>query len=396
VTDRPGAAAAPLGGLIVADLSRVVAGPMVGMILGDLGADVIKVERPGAGDDTRSWGPPWLPGTGDDAPRRDSTYAMAVNRNKRSVTLAFDDPGDQSLARRLIARSDIVVENFPGGTLERFGLGHERARAAHPGLIWCTIEGFGDTDEARRLPGYDLLAQAASGLMDITGDPDGPATKVGVAVVDEMCALYGTIGVLAALNHRRATGEGQRVSVSLFDTALAALLNQGSAHLLAGATPRRAGNDHPSITPYSTYRAADRDLVIACGNDAQFARLCSVIGLELSSDARFATNTARVTNRHELDALIVGALSGSPAAEWTERLLDAGVPAGAVNTVAEAYELADRLGLEPIMATTRPDGTRIDTARSPIRLDGTPITSASAPPALGAEDTEIRRWLSSD
>jgi crotonobetainyl-CoA:carnitine CoA-transferase CaiB-like acyl-CoA transferase len=391
VIEASGGALRPLDGLLVADLSRVVAGPLVGMILGDLGADVIKVERPGQGDDTRSWGPPWLPATDDRPP--ESTYSLAVNRNKRSMTLAFDVAADQLLARELINRADVVIENFTPGTLERFGLGHELVRQGHPGLIWCTIAGFGETEAAGRLPGYDLLAQAASGLMDITGEPDGRPTKVGVAVVDELSALYATIGVLAALEHRRRTGEGQRVSVSLFDTALASLLNQGASQLLAGVTPRRAGNDHPSISPYSTYRAADRDLVIACGTDIQFIKLCGVLELDLDGDDRFATNANRVARRVELDGILTSALARSSASEWAGRLATVGVPAGVVNTVAEAYEMAERLGLEPITITLREDGTRLPTARSPIRLDGTPINRATAPPRLGDDDAELRGWL---
>ena len=394
MTEGSGRALRPLDGLLVADLSRVVAGPLVGMILGDLGADVIKVERPGQGDDTRSWGPPWLPASDDHPP--ESTYSLAVNRNKRSMTLAFDDPGDQSLARELINRSDVVIENFRPGTMEKFGLGHESGRRAHPGLIWCTIAGFGETAAARLLPGYDLLAQAASGLMDITGERDGRPTKVGVAVVDELSALYATIGVLAALEHRRRTGEGQRISVSLFDTALASLLNQGASHLLAGETPHRAGNDHPSISPYSTYSAADRDLVIACGTDTQFIKLCGVLDLDLPENERFATNANRVAHRVELDGILDAALAGASATEWAERLGAAGVPAGVVNTVAEAYEMAERLGLEPITLTRRDDGSRLPTARSPIRFDGTPINRATAPPRLGEDDAELRDWLHGD
>lgn len=363
---------------------------MVGMILGDLGAYVIKVERPPGGDDTRSWGPPWLT---DDDQHRESTYASAVNRNKRSMSLDYRDPADLALARRLVDRADIVVENFVDGALERLGLGYEDCRAGHPGLLWCTIDGFGDTPAARHLPGYDLLAQAASGLMDLTGERDGGPTKVGVAIVDELAALYATIGVLAALEHRRRTGEGQRISVSLFDSALAALLNQGAGHLVAGDEPRRAGNDHPSIAPYSTYPAGDRDLVIACGNDAQFARLCGVLDLELHLDVRFATNAARVLNRGELDRELGYALTASPAARWVSRLSEVGVPAGMVNTVAEAYEFAARLGLDAITTTVRADGTTIRTARSPLRFERTPVGSALAPPSFAQDDAELRAWL---
>lgn len=391
----------PLAGLLVADLSRVVAGPNVAMVLADLGADVVKVERLGTGDDTRSWGPPWVDDPGDPSGRV-STYYLGVNRGKRSIALDLGDAGDAALARTLIGRSDVLVENFVPGTLERFGLGVDGLRAEFPSLVACTILGFGDTDEAAAMPGYDLLAQAAGGLMSVTGPPDGPPTKVGVAVVDVLASLYATVGVLAALEARHRSGVGDHVKVSLFDSVLAALLNQASAHLLAGVVPDRMGNDHPSITPYSTYAAADRHFVLACGNDTQFAKAAGVVGApELATDERFATNAARVAHRDELRAELESRLAAEPASEWTRRFTAAGVPAGPVNDIAEAFELGRRLGLDPVTVTRRADDSEVPTVRSPIRLASvdTPGSSAPvpmAPPRLGEHDDELHRWLSDD
>jgi len=389
--------ALPLDGLLVADLSRVVAGPNVAMMLADLGAEVIKVERPGSGDDPRSWGPPWLDDPGDPAGRV-STYYLGVNRGKRSMTLDLADPDDAALARTLIGRADVLVENFVPGTMERFGLGIDGLRSEFPRLVACSILGFGDTGEAATMPGYDLLAQAAGGLMSITGDADGPPTKVGVAVVDVLTSLYATVGVLAAIEARHRTGLGDHVKVSLFDSALGSLLNQSSAHLLAGVLPGRMGNDHPSIAPYSTYAAADRPFVLACGNDAQFAKVAEVVGAAgLATDERFATNAARVAHRGELRAALEARFAAAAASEWLDRLLAAGVPAGPINDIGEAFALARRLGLDPVTDTRRADGSTVPTTRSPIRLASAEAESSPAPlapPRLGEHDTELRRWLS--
>jgi crotonobetainyl-CoA:carnitine CoA-transferase CaiB-like acyl-CoA transferase len=377
---QPGA----LDGLLVADFSRVLAGPLCTQTLGDLGADVVKVERPANGDDTRAWGPPFV--------EQGSTYYLGLNRNKRSIALDLADPGDLGLARRLAARADVVVESFRPGTIDRLGLGYDAVAADNPAVVYCSISAFGSGEEAARLPGYDLLLQAMSGLMSVTGEPDGRPLKVGAALIDMIAGLYATTGVLAALQARERTGRGQRVEVSLMDSALAGLLNQASAHLLAGAVPGRLGNRHPSITPYETYRAADGEFAVAVGNDAIFARLCAAIGRpELSGDERFATNAARLERRDELGAILEGAFAAATAVEWVRRLSEAGVPAGPINDIAQAFAFAEALGLEPVWEA---DGVR--GVRSPVRLSDTPASARRRPPALGEHDAELRAWLAGD
>jgi crotonobetainyl-CoA:carnitine CoA-transferase CaiB-like acyl-CoA transferase len=371
-----------LHGILVADLTRVLAGPLCTMTLGDLGADVIKVERPDGGDDTRTWGPPFV----DEG----ATYYLGLNRNKRSVTLDFKDAGDLELTRELCARADVVIESFRPGTSDRLGLGYDDIARGNPGVVYCSISAFGSGQQAAALPGYDLLLQAMSGLMSVTGEAGGRPLKVGAPVIDEMCGLYASIGVLAALRARDRDGEGQRVEVSLMDTALAALLNQASAHVNTGVVPGRLGNRHPSIAPYETFAAADGDFAVAVGNDAIFDRLCGVIGRpELIDDERFATNAARLSHRDELGRELDAAFAAAPAAEWVAALGAAGVPAGPINDIAEAFAFAADLGLEPVDET---DGVR--TVRSPLRLGATPAAVSRRPPRLGEHSDEIRAWLS--
>jgi len=383
VSSRP---TGPLDGLLVADFSRVLAGPYAAMTLGDLGADVIKVERPGAGDDTRGWGPPWADGI--------ATYYQGLNRNKRSVTLDLSDETDRGLAIELASRADVLIENFRPGTLDRFGLGFEQLRGANPGLVYCSITGFGAaTEEAAALSGYDLLVQAMGGLMSITGQPDGEPTKVGVAVIDHICALQATVGVLAALSVRRETGNGQRVEVSLMGAALAALANQASAHVGAGVVPRRLGNRHPSIAPYQTFLADDGWFVVACGNDSQFANVAKVVGRpELAADERFATNTSRVANIDTLDEILTESFAAASVGHWVSHLGAGGVPAGPINDIGQAFVDAEALGIEPVV-TTEVDGHIQRSVRSPIRLADTPVSVRRNAPALGEHDLEIRRWL---
>ena len=370
----------PLEGLVVADFSRVLAGPFATMLLGDLGADVVKVEHPDGGDETRAWGPPYAGGH--------STYYLAINRNKRSVALDLKDEADRRAARALAARADVLVENFKAGASERLGLGHEELARDNPGLVWCSISGFGRGAGAE-LPGYDFLVQAMSGLMSITGPAGGEPTKVGVALVDVLTGLYATTGILAALRERDRTGRGQRVEVSLLGSALASLVNQASAYLSAGQAPRAMGNRHPSITPYETLATADRPLVVAVGNDGQFARLCRVLGLpEAAADPRFASNADRVANREDLVALLEGALAARGAADWVADLGDAGVPCGLVNDVGEAFALAERLGLEPVA-----DAAGVPQVANPIGLSASPVSYRLAPPALGEHTAEVLRWL---
>jgi crotonobetainyl-CoA:carnitine CoA-transferase CaiB-like acyl-CoA transferase len=373
----------PLAGLLVADFSRVLAGPYATMLLGDLGADVIKVERPGTGDDTRAWGPPWRGG--------DATYYLGLNRNKRSVALDLAEEGDRALARRLGERADVLVESFRPGLMASWELDGDALRERNPGLVSCSVTAFGSGERARSLPGYDFLAQAMGGLMSITGEEDGPPLKVGAAVVDLVCGLLAANGVQAALLERARTGRGRHVEVSLLDSALTALLNQGSAWLLAGALPVRRGNRHPSIVPYETYEAADRPFALAAANDRLFARLCEAIGApELARDERFATNSARVEHRDALAELLQEAFGTEPADHWVATLRDASVPVGLINDVAEAWALADGLGLEPVEPV---DGMPLP--RPPLTLDGERPPVDRRPPRLDEHGDEIRAWLAS-
>jgi crotonobetainyl-CoA:carnitine CoA-transferase CaiB-like acyl-CoA transferase len=364
---------APLDGIRVVDLSRVLAGPLVAMTLGDLGADVIKVESP-AGDDTRRWKPP------ADAEGR-ASYHHTANRNKRSVVLDLKDAADLELAQRLCGSADVVVSNFLPGTLARFGLDHETVAAANPGVVHCEISGFGEGAGAA-LPGYDPLVQALSGLMSVTGPPGKPS-KAGVAVTDVVAALYATIAVLAALHARRDTGRGQRVIVDLLHASLALLANQSTGFLATGESPVALGNVHPSIEPFATYRASDGELMICAGNDAQFARLADAIGL--SPDDRFATNELRVANREALTAAIEGHLATATRDEWAARLAAAGVPAGRVQSIADAFSLAEELGLGVVDET---EGIR--TVAFPATLSETPATVRRRPPGLDEHGAEIR------
>ena len=370
----------PLAGLLVADFSRVLAGPFATMLLGDLGADVVKVEHPDGGDETRAWGPPFH--------GEHSTYYLAVNRNKRSVALDLKDEQGRRAARALAGRADVLVENFKAGALERLGLGFEELGRDNPRLVWCSISGFG-REAGAELPGYDFLVQAMSGLMSITGPPGGEPTKVGVALVDVLTGLYAFGGVLAALRERDRTGRGQRVEVSLLGSALASLVNQASSYLCTGRPPRAMGNRHPSITPYETLATADRPLVVAVGNDGQFARLCRVLGLpEAAADPRFATNADRVRHRDELAALLERALAARGAADWVADLAGAGVPCGMVNDVGEAFALAERLGLGAVV-----EAGGVPQVANPIRLPSSPASYRLAPPALGEHTAEVLRWL---
>ncbi len=368
--------AAALDGILVIDLSRVLAGPLVGQTLGDLGADVIKVESP-AGDDTRRWLPP------ADAQGR-ASYHHAANRNKRSIVLDLKDSTDLELARELCARADVVVSNFKPGTLERFGLDYATVSRGNPGVVHCEISGFGE-HAGRDLPGYDPLVQAVGGLMSVTGPPETPS-KAGVAIVDVVTALYATVAVLAALIARTQSGRGQRVSIDLLHANLAMLANQSAGWLASGESPGRLGNTHPSIEPFATYRAADGELMILAGNDGQFERLAAAIGLE--PDERFATNESRVRNRDAVRAAIEERLAARRRDEWREALTAVGVPAGPVQTIGEAFSLADRLGLETVVEI---GGVR--TVAFPAQLSETPAVAARRPPELDEHGDEIRSSL---
>ncbi len=375
-TDEPGTTGAvgALDGIVVADFSRVLAGPYATMLLGDLGAEVIKVERPGSGDDTRAWGPPY------DVDGQ-STYFDSVNRNKTSVVIDLATVEGRSEARALALRADVLVENFTPGTLERMGLGVESLALEHPGLVVCSISGFG-AGAGADLPGYDLLVQAMGGLMSVTGPAPGEPTKVGVALVDVVTGLHAVYGILAALRHRDRTGEGQHVEVNLLSSLLSAMVNQASSYVAGDVVPGILGNDHPSIAPYAVYATADRPLVLAVGNDAQFRRLVGVLGIGATAyDDRFATNPARVAHRRELRELLETALASRGAQEWHPLLTSARVPCGPINDVAGAIDLATRLELEPVVAVP---GSEVPQVANPVRLSATPATYRSRPPRLGA------------
>jgi crotonobetainyl-CoA:carnitine CoA-transferase CaiB-like acyl-CoA transferase len=371
--------ASALGDIRILDFSRVLAGPLTTMLLADFGATVLKIERPGTGDDTRHWGPPFGPdGT--------ATYFEAVNRNKHSIAVDLRSAGGLARARALAADADVIVENFRPGLMDELGLGYAELQPENPGLIYCSLTGFGAG--APELPGYDLLVQALGGLMSITGPADGEPQKVGVALVDVLAGLFATVGILAALREREQSGIGQRVEVDLLTSLLAALVNQSSGYTVAGVVPQRMGNRHPSITPYESLRCADSNLVIAVGNDRQFETLLGVLGApELAEDPRFSANPARVEHREALVSALEERLQTRPAAEWAAALTAARVPAGVVNDIAGAFELAARLGLEPTISLPRPDGTTITLPRNPVRLSRTPASYRSAPPGLDADGT---------
>jgi len=377
---------APLAGILVADFSRVLAGPLATMTLADLGARVIKVERPEVGDETRSWGPPFS--------ASGSTYFESVNRNKESVCLDLTDPGDLHLARTLIGRADVVVENFKPGGMNKLGLGYDTVRAANPGVVYTSISGFGSTG-GRDLLGYDFVVQALGGLMSITGEADGAALKVGVALVDVLTAKDAVAGILAALLRRQSTGTGALLELNLLSSLQGSLANQAQAYLGAGVIPGRLGNTHPSIAPYETLECSDGPIAIACGNDSQFRRLAAVLGSpQLADDPRFLNNALRVANRPTLVPLLEERLRRHGAAKWQRRLTEAGVPAGRVGTIADGLELAESLGLEPTTEVFDASGVAVATqVRHPISWSPPIARRNSAPPMLGEQDAAVRDWL---
>jgi crotonobetainyl-CoA:carnitine CoA-transferase CaiB-like acyl-CoA transferase len=368
--------ATALRNLRILDFSRVLAGPFATMLLADLGAEVLKVERPGIGDETRSWGPPY------DA-QGQSTYFDAVNRNKQSLVLDLHDPADFERARQLAVESDVVVENFRPGLLDSLGLGYEDLKEVNHGVLYCSITGFGNSEQGAALPGYDLLVQAVGGLMSVTGEAQGDPQKVGVALVDVLAGLFAAVGILAALNHRHATGEGQKIEVNLLSSLLAALVNQGSAYTVAGVVAERLGNVHPSIEPYALFETGEGQLVLAVGNDRQFRVLCEQLGEPaLAEDPRYRSNPERVAERDALRTDLERLLARQPASAWAAQLTAARVPAGVVNDIAGAFALAQSIGLDPVVELPGEDSATVRLTRNPITLSATPPHYLSAPPRL--------------
>ncbi|WP_232664767.1 CaiB/BaiF CoA transferase family protein [Pseudonocardia sp. TRM90224] len=374
-------ATGPLAGVVVADFSRILAGPYATMLLADLGATVIKVEGPGTGDDTRTWTPP----RADDGT---ATYYLSINRNKHSIVLDLRDPGDLDVARTLAAQADVMIENFKPGGLVRFGLDHPSVAETNPGVVYCSISGFGPAEGAA-LPGYDLLVQATSGLMSLTGEADGPPLRAGVAVFDVITGLHAAVAILAALRHREITGEGQHVETNLLSAALSGLVNQTSAYLAGGVVPGRMGNAHLSLFPYEPLPTGDGDLIVIAANDGQFRKLATAIGApELLDDPRFGSMADRNANRDQLRPLLLERLATRSAQEWFDVLSAAGVPCGPINTIDKGIELAGKLGLDPVV---EPDG--VPSIRNPVSYSATPPSYRRKPPALGADGDAVRAWL---
>ncbi|MPZ58052.1 MAG: CoA transferase [Rhizobiales bacterium] len=371
-----------VAGIKVLDLTRILAGPFCTMLLGDMGADVVKIENPGSGDDTRGWGPPFA-GT-------ESAYFLGVNRNKRSVTLNLKSERGQEILRDLIRRADVVIENFKAGALDKWGCGRAFMEKEAPQVVHCTISGYGSRGLKAKLPGYDFLLQAESGLMSITGEPNGDPMKLGVAIVDVCTGMYATICILAALNARNAGVPGQHIGVSLYTTGLSMLANVASNVLISGKPAGRYGNGHPSIVPYSTYRCADGDIALAVGNDAQFGLFAGVVGhLEWVTDARFARNRDRVVNRAEMDALITAALRYRKAADWIELLLAAGVPCGLINNAIDALAAPQTKAMNMVVDIPHPSVGTYRSLGIPFDLTGTPAEIRRPAPTLGQHTDEV-------
>lgn len=383
----------PLSHLCVLDLSRVLAGPWASQILADLGAEVIKIEHPGRGDDTRGWGPPFLK-DGEGRETADAAYFLSTNRNKKSVAIDIADPAGAALVRRLAAKADVVLENFKVGGLKKYGLDYDGLRAVKPDLVYCSITGFGQEGPRARQAGYDFMIQGLAGLMSITGQPDerpgGGPVKVGVALSDVMTGLYAVIGILAALAHRDRTGEGQHIDMALFDVTLAALANQAANYLVGGKAPGRLGNAHPNIVPYEAFRTADGWMILAVGNDGQFRRFCEVAGCTgLADDPRFATNAARVRHRALLVPQVAAILTTRPLDDWIQALDAAGVPCGPINTIDRSFGDPQAVHRELRIELPHAAGGTAPGVACPIRLSRTPPRYELAPPLLGQHTAEV-------
>jgi crotonobetainyl-CoA:carnitine CoA-transferase CaiB-like acyl-CoA transferase len=386
-----------LNGVRVLDLSRVLAGPWCGQILADLGAHVVKVERPGSGDDTRGWGPPWMK---DDAgePTREASYYQAANRGKLSVAIDMSTPEGQGLIRDLAQESDVLIENYKAGSLQRYGLDYDSLAAINPRLIYCSITGFGQNGPRAQEPGYDFIVQGLAGLMSITGErddrPGGGPQKVGVAVADLMTGLYATIAIQAALIARQTTGRGQYCDMALLDVQVATLANQTMNYLASGKVPKRYGNAHANIVPYQVFKASDRDFIIACGNDQQFVALCAAIGLpHLATDPRFVTNADRIEHRDALDALLAEHLATATADEWVALIHAVKVPVGAINTIAQALEEPQVLVRNMRVKVPHPEQSNFEMVGSPLKLSDTPVEYRLPPPMLGQHTRSVLQEL---
>ncbi|MBL8661137.1 MAG: CoA transferase [Rhodospirillales bacterium] len=395
-------AVGPLDGIRILDLTRVLAGPVATQLLGDLGADVVKVERPGAGDDTRAWGPPYLKSADGDEPG-ESAYYLSCNRNKRSLTIDLAKPAGRDLVRALAAQADVLIENFKVGDMARYGLAYRDLAPALPGLVYCSISGFGQTGPYAAQPGYDFMVQGLGGVMSITGEPDGAPMKVGVAVADVVCGLYAATAILAALRHRdgvRRRGEaggGQHIDLGLLDTQVAWLVNQGMNYLVSGQPPQRLGNAHPNIVPYQVFAAADGYIIVAVGNDGQFRRLMSALGAPgLADDPAYATNAARVRQREALVPILEALIRSKPAGHWLETLTAQGVPCGPVNAIDQVFADPQVRAREMRITMHHPRAADGEVALigNPIRLSASPVIYRRPPPTLG-EHTEaaLADWL---
>ncbi len=383
--------AQPLAGIRIFDLTRILAGPTCTQLLGDLGADVIKIERPGEGDDTRKWGPPYVKDA-DGSDTTESAYYLAANRNKRSITLDLSKPDGIALAKKLIAESDVFIENFKVGSLAKLGLSYEQLREEFPRLVYCSITGFGQTGPYAKRAGYDFLAQGLGGIMSVTGEPGREPMKVGVGIADVMTGMYASTAILAALRHRDATGEGQHIDVCLLDCQVAWLINEGTNYLVSGKTPRRLGNEHPNIVPYKVFPTSDGHVILAVGNDSQFQKWCTFAGADdLGADPRYTTNPLRLENRETLYAAMPDYMSRKSTAEWIDGLAQVGVPCSPVNTIDQVFEdpQVQARGMRIEMPhPTAGEGT-VPLIANPLKMSATPPQYKNAPPVLGQHTDEV-------
>jgi crotonobetainyl-CoA:carnitine CoA-transferase CaiB-like acyl-CoA transferase len=374
----------PLTGLRVLDLTRVLAGPTCTQMLGDLGAEVIKIERPEAGDDTRGFAPPFVPNT------KESAYFVGVNRNKKSVTLDIAKPEGQAIIHKLLEHCDILVENFKVGALAKYGLGYEQLAKTHPRLIYCSITGFGQTGPYAPRPGYDALIQAMGGVMSLTGEPNGSPQKVGVPVADLFAGLYGCIGILAAVNHRNNTGQGQQIDIGMLDTHVAWLANQGMNYLATGENPARLGNQHPNIAPYQEFPTKDGYLILAVGNDPTFERFCKAFGQEaLLADPRFATNPIRVQNRQLVTDTLTPVMKSKTTAEWIDALEALKIGCGPINTLEQVFADPHVQAREMVVEMAHGSGETVKVIANPVKLSATPPSYRSPPPVLGEHTEDV-------